>query len=105
MTETRTPLSSQSDTARALLALIDQYPDLPAASFDVQPDSAIGRLGIHLHNDPAGLEMWREALNLDPETGDLHQYSDFSSVTFRGDLAGIPVRLVGYLPLPLYAAA
>lgn len=96
---TSTRLSSQASTVRALLHLIDQFPNLPAASFDVQPWRVGSRLEIHVHDDAtSGFELWREALELDPESADLSPFADFSALTIHGHYQDTPVRLVGYLP-------
>ncbi|WP_051942589.1 hypothetical protein [Streptacidiphilus rugosus] len=101
---TRTPLHRQASTVRTLLALIDQYPNLPAADFDVSSSPVGERLTINVHNDPAGFEMWREALGLNPENSELVAFSDFAAVKVFGQTDGIRVRLIGYLPPVLDAA-
>ncbi|WP_042365982.1 hypothetical protein [Streptacidiphilus neutrinimicus] len=99
-TETFRPLGDQADAARALLALMTQFPELPAASFDLgryhSPD-----LTINVHNDPAGFEQWRAALDLDPQNSIGKPHNTFYAVEVPGEFAGVRLELVGYLPLPV----
>ncbi|WP_037605058.1 hypothetical protein [Streptacidiphilus rugosus] len=93
------PLSEQDNTVRALLALVTQFPDLPTASFQVNP--YIPELTINVHNDPAGFEQWRESLGLDPQTSTEKDYRTFYAVEVPGEFAGVGVELVGYMPIPI----
>jgi hypothetical protein len=102
---TDTAVGEQANTAGALLALVTQFPDLPAADFDITTSRTEADLRISIHSDPSGFEQWRQALALDPDTADGRHYPTFQTVEIPGTYAGARILLIGYLPLPLEPAA
>jgi hypothetical protein len=88
-------------TARAgLLALVSQVTGLPSATVNFYPGDDGGELAIHVHDNPAGFEWWREALGLDPTDAKSHVLTDFCTVTVTGAVGAVAVTVTGYLPLP-----
>ncbi|TDU05221.1 hypothetical protein EDD99_3726 [Streptomyces sp. 846.5] len=97
---TETAARDQANAAGALLALVTQFPDLPAADFDITTGRVETDLRINVHRNPSGFEQWRQALDLDPDTADGSHFPTFQTIEIPGTYAGIRVLLVGYLPLP-----
>jgi len=90
----------QTNDARVLLAMLTEFPDLPAAELTITTRLGGETLHIYVHSDPAGFEQWRQALGLDPQAAGGRRYRTFQSVEFSGRYHDVTVRLVGFLPLP-----
>ena len=95
--------ATQTAAARTLLALVTQFPDLPAVGFDITAYPVGANLRVNAH-DPAAFEQWREALAMDPQTAAGEPYDTFHTIEITRDFDGIRLLLVGYMPLPVESA-
>jgi hypothetical protein len=93
----------QTDTARALVKLVTQFPELPAANFAITGQREAADLTVNVHRTDS-FERWREALHLDPQTASVEYFAVFQAIEIFGRFSGVRLRLVGYLPLPTEAA-
>ncbi|MCZ0980246.1 hypothetical protein O1L60_18090 [Streptomyces diastatochromogenes] len=94
-------LADLSAPLMALRLLATEFPDLPALALDIStiyPD----RLTMSVHDDHAGFEAWREALNITPESvvHDVQGGGRTRVLSARTDFAGAVVELVGYSQIP-----
>jgi hypothetical protein len=97
----------QLDTAVvALRALVTGFPDLPAADVHIgmvmAPD--VFEIGVRFafHHSAEHFEQWRQALDIDPATVQLHPLTREGLHDLLGfaRYAGSLVELIGYLDLP-----
>ncbi|MEU2231856.1 hypothetical protein [Streptomyces vietnamensis] len=94
-------LADLSAPLMVLRLLATEFPDLPAMSLQVStifPD----RLSLTFHDDCAGFETWREALNIAPESvvQDVQGGGRTRVLSARTDFAGAVVELTGFAPVP-----
>ncbi|MFK8849393.1 hypothetical protein [Streptomyces sp. Ac-502] len=102
-------VAASARAIRALAALADAFPALPADHFAVSTVCGPGgiEVGIHidLHTCAADFEAWRAVLDIDPAGIEHHELNTFHSLRAYTAFDGVPVRLSGYLPYPTVAAA
>ncbi len=86
---------------RGLLALLAEFPDLPAFSVGVSPHYP-NRLDVSLHDGLASFEPWRAALGI--ETCDVRFGTQSAGATWvlKGETtyAGAELRLIAFADAP-----
>ncbi|MFC5911754.1 hypothetical protein, partial [Streptacidiphilus monticola] len=94
----------QIPAARTVLALLNTFEDLPAAtswSVDLIPSAhyALG-VAIAVHGDDEAFEAWRSALGLVRESMRRREHTGYYTLTGSTEVEGVPVELTGYLNHP-----
>jgi hypothetical protein len=96
----------QVSAAGALLAILTQYADLPAAQLELprfvgdSPFGLVWGVRVSVHDNLSDFERWRERLGFDPAGVEQHQRGAHGWLVVKGTYAGIRVELVGFYDLP-----
>ncbi|MFI8454198.1 hypothetical protein [Kitasatospora sp. NPDC085464] len=106
--DSTTTSGEQIGAAGALMAILTTHADLPAPRFELwethAPDSPSPTWGLRatLHDNLAGFEQWRSALDLDPAAvKHKHNYgSTLAWLVVTGTAYGAPIELAGFYTLP-----
>ncbi|GAA5004319.1 hypothetical protein [Kitasatospora paranensis] len=92
--------SGQAPAARAVLALLTEFTNLPATGIELRealPSQGVPwAVRVSLHSDLADFEQWREALAILPEDVDQYGSGTLAWLKATADYAGIPIEVIAY---------